>query len=61
MSSGYSKRTREVAVRLNSTGKWQEFDEDIAVFDDTKIRSNLLLEQMNTTKDASDYLWYTTR
>lgn len=61
MSTEYSTRTREAALRLNSREIWEEYDEIIAAFDDTLIRSNLLQEQMNTTKDASDYLWYTTR
>ncbi|KAH6759196.1 beta-galactosidase 16 [Perilla frutescens var. frutescens] len=54
-----SFRTMKVAVKLDSPEMWQEFDEVIPVFDDTSLRSDSLLEQMNTTKDASDYLWYT--
>ncbi|KAF4351411.1 hypothetical protein F8388_001031 [Cannabis sativa] len=30
-------------------------------FDTTSLRANMLLEHMNTTKDESDYLWYTFR
>lgn len=61
MTTEYNTRTREAAVKLNSAEMWEEFDENIAVFNDTTIRSNLLLEQTNTTKDTSDYLWYTAR
>lgn len=61
MSNEYSTRTRKVAVKLDSAEIWEEFDETVVAFDDTTIRSNLLLEQTNTTKDTSDYLWYTAR
>ncbi|PHU19741.1 Beta-galactosidase 16 [Capsicum chinense] len=39
--------------------KWEQFEEVIPQFDDTSLRSDILLEHMNTTKDVSDYLWYT--
>ncbi|KAH6800010.1 beta-galactosidase 16, partial [Perilla frutescens var. hirtella] len=61
VSTEHSTRSRKQAVKLESAETWQEFNEVIAVLDDTSFRSNLLLEQMNTTKDTSDYLWYTTR
>lgn len=61
VSTQYSTRTMEVAVKLDLPEMWQEFDEVIPVFNDTSSRSDSLLEQMNTTKDASDYLWYTAR
>lgn len=48
-------------MKLDLPEMWQEFDEVIPVFNDTSLRSDSLLEQMNTTKDASDYLWYTAR
>ncbi|XP_042031931.1 beta-galactosidase 16-like isoform X1 [Salvia splendens] len=60
VSSQYSTRTMAAVVKLNSPEKWQEFDEVIPSFNDTSLRSDSLLEQMNTTKDVSDYLWYTT-
>ncbi|KAB2030883.1 hypothetical protein ES319_D05G264200v1 [Gossypium barbadense] len=53
-------------TRLVTTGKkfnesemWQEFKDIIPTFADTSMRSKTLLEHMNTTKDMSDYLWYT--
>ncbi|KAI3464538.1 hypothetical protein Pfo_021201 [Paulownia fortunei] len=55
----FSTRSRQPAVKLDSPERWEECIEVIPVFDDTSLRSDLLLEQMNTTKDASDYLWYT--
>ncbi|XP_059647641.1 beta-galactosidase 3-like [Cornus florida] len=40
---------------------WETFNEDISsVDDDSKITVLGLLEQLNVTRDASDYLWYTT-
>ncbi|PON80795.1 Glycoside hydrolase [Parasponia andersonii] len=40
---------------------WQTFNEDISSVDeDTKITVVGLLEQLNVTRDSSDYLWYTT-
>ncbi|KAK6132284.1 hypothetical protein DH2020_033984 [Rehmannia glutinosa] len=59
VSTQFSTRSRQLAVKLDSPEIWEECDEVIPVFDDTSLRSELLLEQMNTTKDASDYLWYT--
>lgn len=46
---------------LDSIDKWEEFKDKIPNFDDTSSRSDTLLEHMATTKDASDYLWYTFR
>lgn len=47
--------------KFDSSEEWQEFKEQIPSFDETKLRANELLEQMGTTKDSSDYLWYTFR
>ncbi|XP_015892444.3 beta-galactosidase 5-like [Ziziphus jujuba] len=44
--------------KLNS---WETFNEDISSVDgDTTTTVNGLLEQLNITRDTSDYLWYTT-
>lgn len=41
---------------------WDTFNEDISLADDDSTISVIgLLEQLNVTRDASDYLWYTTR
>ncbi|KAM3305790.1 hypothetical protein P3S67_012658 [Capsicum chacoense] len=45
--------------KFDSAEKWEQFEEVIPQFDDTSLRSDILLEHMNTTKDVSDYLWYT--
>ncbi|GMN55741.1 hypothetical protein TIFTF001_024859 [Ficus carica] len=40
---------------------WEMFNEDISsVDDDSKITVVGLLDQLNITRDTSDYLWYTT-
>ncbi|KAL8482213.1 hypothetical protein ACS0TY_028386 [Phlomoides rotata] len=59
VSTQFSTRSRHPSLKLGSKEMWQEFSEVIPAFDDTSLRSNSLLEQMNTTKDTSDYLWYT--
>lgn len=41
---------------------WEKFSEDTSNVDvDSTIAVQGLLEQLNVTRDASDYLWYTTR
>ncbi|KAG5067173.1 hypothetical protein JHK86_010904 [Glycine max] len=44
---------------FSSLDDWKQFQDVIPYFDNTSLRSDSLLEQMNTTKDKSDYLWYT--
>lgn len=40
---------------------WETFNEDISATEvDSKLTVVGLLEQLNVTRDASDYLWYTT-
>ncbi|KAF1871179.1 hypothetical protein Lal_00020913 [Lupinus albus] len=46
---------------FSSVNDWEKFEDVIPNFDNTSLRSNSLLEHMNTTKDKSDYLWYTVR
>ncbi|KAL2232361.1 beta-galactosidase 16 [Sesamum indicum] len=60
VSTQMSTRSTQKAVGLDSPEIWKEWNEAIPAFDDSLLRSDSLLEQMNTTKDASDYLWYTT-
>ncbi|KAK7839056.1 beta-galactosidase 6 [Quercus suber] len=40
---------------------WEEWRDVIVNFEDASLKSNELLEHTNTTKDKSDYLWYTLR
>ncbi|PWA84722.1 glycoside hydrolase, family 35 [Artemisia annua] len=40
---------------------WQAFSEDVSTVDsDSKMTVSGLLDQVSVTRDASDYLWYTT-
>ena len=57
----YNTRSMKIVQRFDSSEEWQEFREFIPSFDDTGLRTNELLEHTNTTKDSSDYLWYTLR
>ncbi|XP_022768137.1 beta-galactosidase 16 isoform X3 [Durio zibethinus] len=59
VSTQYSTRAVETSQKLDSIEKWGEYKEAIPTFEDTSLRENMLLEHMNTTKDISDYLWYT--
>lgn len=43
---------------------WESFNEDISSLEDSSavaITATGLLEQINVTRDTSDYLWYITR
>ncbi|KAJ9167194.1 hypothetical protein P3X46_021862 [Hevea brasiliensis] len=61
VSTQYTTRSMVRNSLLDGAQTWEEFHEAIVNFDDTSIKSETLLEQMSTTKDASDYLWYTFR
>ncbi|KAK6257554.1 hypothetical protein QUC31_001013 [Theobroma cacao] len=61
VSTQYNTRAVETRQKLDSIEKWEEFKEAIPTFEKTSLRANILLEHMNTTKDTSDYLWYTFR
>lgn len=41
---------------------WETFNEDLSSLEESSTFSATgLLEQINVTRDASDYLWYTTK
>jgi len=40
--------------------KWQSYTEEVNATDKTAFTSNMLMEQLNVTRDKTDYLWYTT-
>lgn len=40
---------------------WESFDEDTSSSSTNTITASGLLEQINVTRDISDYLWYITR
>ena len=39
---------------------WESYNEDINSYDDNSFTAVGLLEQINITRDHTDYLWYTT-
>ncbi|XP_050920141.1 beta-galactosidase 6 [Lathyrus oleraceus] len=61
VSTTSNRRIITSRQNFSSVDEWQQLQDVIPNFDDTSLRSNSLLEQMNTTKDTSDYLWYTLR
>ncbi|XP_057975220.1 beta-galactosidase 16-like [Malania oleifera] len=61
VSTQHSTRSAQPDQKLDSVGQWQQYTEAIPDFDNASLRANMLLEHMNTTKDSSDYLWYTFR
>ncbi|CAK7346941.1 unnamed protein product [Dovyalis caffra] len=61
VNAQYTTRSMKTNQKFNSVAKWEEYNEPIPEFDKTSLRENRLLEHMSTTKDTSDYLWYTFR
>lgn len=42
--------------------KWETYDEDLSTLaESSRMTAAGLLEQVNVTRDTSDYLWYITR
>ena len=63
---GLQVRVQTSQVKMLPTNvrflSWDTFNEDISsANDDSTITVFGLLDQLNLTRDASDYLWYTTR
>lgn len=60
MTTESNERTVTVSEKFDSIDRWVEYRDTVPNYLDTSIKSNgTLLEHMNTTKDKSDYLWYT--
>lgn len=55
--SATMKMTR---VPIHGGLSWQAYNEETASYEETSFTVSGLLEQLNTTRDASDYLWYMT-
>lgn len=47
-------------VPIGEGFSWESFNEEPASYDDNSITITGLLEQINTTRDVTDYLWYST-
>ncbi|XVF39292.1 hypothetical protein PTKIN_Ptkin01aG0023000 [Pterospermum kingtungense] len=61
VSTQYNTRSMRVRHKFDSVGSWEEFNEPIPTFLNVSLRAEKLLDQMSTTKDTSDHLWYTVR
>lgn len=44
-----------------SSAPWSWYKEKVGVWGNSSFEASGLLEQINTTKDTSDFLWYTIR
>ncbi|XP_020086187.1 beta-galactosidase 7-like isoform X1 [Ananas comosus] len=51
-------RSAKIVDHLKNAERWKVFSEEIASIRNAEFTTNQLLEQMSTTKDATDYLWY---
>lgn len=61
VNTQFNTRSIVPSLKFDSADKWKVFQEVVPQYDETTLRSKKLLEQTNTTKDSSDYLWYTFR
>lgn len=61
VNAQFNTRSMTSVQKFSSIEKWEEYNEPIPEFSKTSLRANILLEHMSTTKDTSDYLWYTFR
>ncbi|XP_050256859.1 beta-galactosidase 6-like [Quercus robur] len=61
VNTKYNNRIITPVQTFGSANSWKEFNNVIVNFGDTSLKSKRLLEQTSTTKDKSDYLWYTLR
>jgi hypothetical protein len=57
----HSERSFHTSEVTSKNNLWEMFSEAVPKYHTTKIRAKEPLEQYNQTKDATDYLWYTTR
>lgn len=59
---GVQTSQMEMVPTNNEILAWETYNEDLSSLDDSSTFSTVgLLEQINVTRDATDYLWYTTR
>ncbi|XP_058085526.1 beta-galactosidase 6-like isoform X2 [Magnolia sinica] len=53
------RQTSSVKETILATSKWGWYKEQVGIWSNNSFTSSGLLEQINTTRDVSDYLWYT--
>lgn len=47
-------------VPVHGGFSWQAYNDETATYGDISFTTAGLLEQINTTRDVTDYLWYMT-
>ncbi|CAH9056061.1 unnamed protein product [Cuscuta epithymum] len=55
-----AQTTQMKMTHVNQGLSWHSYNEETTSYDDSAFTAVGLLEQINTTRDASDYLWYMT-
>lgn len=56
-----AQSSQKTMISTNSTFDWQSYIEEPAFSsEDDSITAEALWEQINVTRDSSDYLWYLT-
>lgn len=55
-----SAQMKMTDVPIHGGLSWDSFNEETASTEDSSFAMTGLLEQINTTRDVSDYLWYST-
>ncbi|KAK7335881.1 hypothetical protein VNO80_27992 [Phaseolus coccineus] len=55
-----SAQMKMTGVPIHGGLSWLSFNEETTTTDDSSFTMTGLLEQLNTTRDLSDYLWYST-
>lgn len=59
---GVQSSEKQMSETSTSLMSWETFDEDVSSLgDSSKITGIGLLEQLDLTRDTTDYLWYMTR
>ncbi|KAK2653720.1 hypothetical protein Ddye_013576 [Dipteronia dyeriana] len=55
-----SSQMKMTPVPLHGGFSWQAYNEETSSYADSSFTMSGLLEQINTTRDVTDYLWYST-
>ncbi|GLT84966.1 hypothetical protein SLE2022_031710 [Rubroshorea leprosula] len=59
VSTPPNTRSITTGLKFDSVTAWQQWEEVIPIFSNTSLITKNLLDHMSTTKDSTDYLWYT--
>lgn len=61
VTAQHTKRLSTVERYLSGRRDWEGFMDEISNNDKKSFSANVLLDQMNATKDETDYFWYSIR